>query len=63
MNNMFEGFIKIKKSNKYNDIKLPWVEKYRPTNSDDILLDPFIKKKIDKDGDLYQEMESYTIII
>ena len=48
MNNMFEGFIKIKKTNKYNDIKLPWVEKYRPKNSTDILLDPFIKTKIDK---------------
>ncbi len=27
------------------------------------ILKEFIKKKIDKDGDLYQEMESYTIII
>lgn len=46
--NMFEGFVKIKKNNKTNDIKLPWVEKYRPKNSDQILLDPFIKIKIDK---------------
>lgn len=30
------------------DIKLPWVEKYRPKNSDEILLDPFIKEKINK---------------
>ena len=42
--NMFEGFIKVKnKRNKINDIKLPWVEKYRPVNSSEILLDPFIK--------------------
>jgi len=34
--------------NKTINIKLPWVEKYRPTNSDDILLDPFIKEKINK---------------
>jgi replication factor C subunit 2/4 len=36
-------------NNKFNnlDIKTPWVEKYRPKISDDILLDPFIKKKID----------------
>ena len=47
--NMFEGFIKVKnKRNKINDIKLPWVEKYRPVNSSEILLDPFIKTKIDK---------------
>ena len=30
------------------NIKLPWVEKYRPKNSDEILLDPFIKEKINK---------------
>jgi replication factor C subunit 2/4 len=30
------------------DIKIPWVEKYRPKNSDDILLEPFIKQKIEK---------------
>jgi replication factor C subunit 2/4 len=41
-------------SNKTNDkttnlnIKLPWVEKYRPKNSDEILLEPFIKDKINK---------------
>ena len=46
---MFDGFIKVKNNiNKYNNIKLPWVEKYRPTNSSEILLDPFIKTKIDK---------------
>ena len=30
------------------NIKLPWVEKYRPTNTDEILLDLFIKEKINK---------------
>jgi len=30
------------------EIKLPWVEKYRPKNSNEIILDPFIKQKIDK---------------
>jgi replication factor C subunit 2/4 len=28
------------------DINMPWVEKYRPKNADEILLDPFIKQKI-----------------
>jgi len=47
---MFDGFIKIKSNNNkmFNEIKLPWVEKYRPKSSDEILLDPFIKIKIDK---------------
>ncbi len=30
------------------DIKIPWVEKYRPKNSEEILLEPFIKQKIEK---------------
>jgi replication factor C subunit 2/4 len=30
------------------DIKIPWVEKYRPKQSNEIILDPFIKQKIDK---------------
>jgi replication factor C subunit 2/4 len=29
------------------NIKIPWVEKYRPKNSDEILLETFIKEKID----------------
>jgi replication factor C subunit 2/4 len=29
------------------NIKIPWVEKYRPKNSDEILLDPLIKQKIE----------------
>jgi replication factor C subunit 2/4 len=29
------------------DIKIPWIEKYRPTTSNQILLEPFIKEKID----------------
>jgi replication factor C subunit 2/4 len=28
------------------DIKIPWIEKYRPTNAEEILLEPFIKDKI-----------------
>jgi len=36
------------KINKNVKIKLPWVEKYRPTNSNDIILEPFIKEKIIK---------------
>jgi replication factor C subunit 2/4 len=30
------------------NIKIPWVEKYRPKNSKEILLEPFIKQKIEK---------------
>jgi replication factor C subunit 2/4 len=47
---MFNGFVKIKstKEPKYGNIKLPWVEKYRPKTSDEILLDSFIKVKIDQ---------------
>ena len=30
------------------DIKIPWVEKYRPNNFNEILLEPFIKQKINK---------------
>jgi len=30
------------------DIKIPWIEKYRPKNSEEILLEPFIKQKIQK---------------
>jgi replication factor C subunit 2/4 len=30
------------------NIKLPWVEKYRPKNSTEIILEPFIKQKIEK---------------
>ena len=35
-------------SNKLIDIKIPWIEKYRPKNLNDILLESFIKKKIEK---------------
>jgi replication factor C subunit 2/4 len=35
-------------SNYTVNIKLPWVEKYRPKNSEEILLEPFIKQKIEK---------------
>jgi replication factor C subunit 3/5 len=38
---------KNKENNEIN-IKLPWIEKYRPKKSDDILLEPFIKEKIEK---------------
>ena len=39
---------KSKKVTEYIQIKLPWVEKYRPKFSNEIILDPFIKQKIDK---------------
>jgi replication-associated recombination protein RarA len=39
----------IKLNNNFTvDIKIPWVEKYRPKNSQEILLEPFIKQKIEK---------------
>lgn len=39
---------KAKKDTTKIDIKIPWVEKYRPKISNEIILDPFIKQKIDK---------------
>jgi replication factor C subunit 2/4 len=39
---------KCNKKSKVIDIKNPWVEKYRPKESKEIILDPFIKQKIDK---------------
>lgn len=39
---------KLKSGNFTVDIKIPWVEKYRPKNSNEILLEPFIKQKIEK---------------
>jgi replication factor C subunit 2/4 len=39
---------KIKKKLEVINIKIPWVEKYRPKESNEIILDPFIKQKIDK---------------
>lgn len=46
----FDGFVKKKERNnsKEINIKIPWVEKYRPKNSNEILLEPFIKEKINK---------------
>jgi replication factor C subunit 2/4 len=38
----------VDKSKEIQNIKIPWVEKYRPKTSDEILLDPFIKDKINK---------------
>ena len=54
---MFDGFVKVKSNidKKYSNIKLPWVEKYRPKTSDEILLDPFVKIEIDK----FLENKSY----
>ena len=38
----------IKKKNKlYQNIELPWIEKYRPKKLDDVLLDNYIKIKLD----------------
>lgn len=45
MNNIFN---KNHKAKKIINISLPWVEKYRPKTSEEILLDPFIKEKINK---------------
>ncbi len=39
---------KINSNNQIKNIMIPWVEKYRPKKSNEILLDPFIKTKIDK---------------
>ena len=39
---------KTKKVTENIQIKLPWVEKYRPKLSSEIILDPYIKQKIDK---------------
>ena len=43
-----EPGVKRNYNDKVIDIKLPWVEKYRPKNSNDILLEPFIKTKIER---------------
>lgn len=49
MTSVLNGFVKMKQSKHTSDhIKLPWVEKYRPKNSSEILLDTFIKAKINK---------------
>ena len=46
--NFSTPFSQINTSNKILAIKTPWIEKYRPKTSNEILLDPFIKQKIDK---------------
>jgi replication factor C subunit 2/4 len=46
MNNLF--LLNSEGPNEIINIKIPWVEKYRPKTSDDILLDSFIKEKINK---------------
>ena len=43
-----EFFTDTSKTSNDINIKLPWVEKYRPKNSNEILLEPFIKQKIEK---------------
>ena len=47
------------KINSFN-IKIPWVEKYRPKTSDEILLEPFIKDKINR---ILQEKSIPNMII
>lgn len=39
---------KNKKQKLYSSINIPWVEKYRPETTQDIILDPYIKIKINK---------------
>lgn len=42
-----DRFIESKHKRKTNDIRLPWVEKYRPKNTEEILLDDILRKKIE----------------
>ena len=53
-------FTTINKSKEMQTIKLPWVEKYRPKTSDEILLEPFIKDKINR---ILQERSIPNMII
>ena len=39
---------KYKKRKKYSNIKIPWVEKYRPNEISDVILDDFIRIKMEK---------------
>ena len=49
MNSFFNTNVSSNKTfSNYSQIKLPWVEKYRPKVSDDIILDSFMKQKINK---------------